>query len=77
MSNPLGVLQALQNPQAFMQNVMNNSEVMKNPMARNAVDMYRRGDSAGLKNMAENLCRENNTTPQQVQNMIMSHFGMM
>lgn len=76
MNNPLGLLQALQNPQAFMQNIMSNNQLMQNPMARNAVEMYRKGDTTGLKNMAENLCRERGTTPQEVQNMVMGHLGM-
>lgn len=76
MNNPFGLIQALMNPQEFMQNVMANSQVMQNPMVKNTVDMFQRGDTAGLKQMAENLCKEKGTTPQAIQNMIMNQLGM-
>ena len=53
--NPIQLIQAMKNPQAFMQQMMNNSQIMQNPIARNALEMYKSGDSQGLKSMAENL----------------------
>ena len=76
MMNPLQFMKAMRNPQEFMQNIMNNNEIMKNPMARNAMEMYQKGDTQGLQAMAENLCKERGTTPQQVQEMIKKQFGM-
>ena len=76
MMNPLQFMKAMRNPQEFMQNIMNNNEIMKNPIAKNAMEMYQKGDTKGLQSMAENLCKERVTTPQQVQEMIKKQFGM-
>ena len=76
MNNPLSFMQAMRNPQTFMQNVMQNSQIMQNPMARNAMEMFQKGDSKGLQEMAENLCRERGTTTNDVKSMIMKQFGM-
>ena len=74
--NPFQMLGAMKNPQAFIQQMMNNSQIMQNPMIRNAIQMYQSGDTQGLQDMAENLCKERGTTPQQVQEMIKKQFGM-
>ena len=76
MMNPLHFMKAMRNPQEFMQNIMNNNEIMKNPIAKNAMEMYKNGDTKGLQDMAENLCKERGTTPQQVQEIIKKQFGM-
>lgn len=76
MNNPLSLIQALRNPQAFMQNVAQNNQMMQNPMAKNAMEMFQRGDSKGLQEMAENLCRERGTTADDVKSMIMRQMGM-
>ena len=74
--NPFQMLGAMKNPQAFIQQMMNNSQVMQNPMAKNAMEMYKSGDTQGLQAMAENLAKERGTTPQQVQEIIKKQFGM-
>ena len=74
--NPFQMLGAMKNPQAFIQQMMNNSQVMQNHMAKNAIEMYQKGDTKGLQDMAENLCKERGTTPQQVQEIIKKQFGM-
>ena len=74
--NPFQMLGAMKNPQAFIQQMMNNSQIMQNPMARNAMEMYQKGDTQGLQAMAENLAKERGTTPQQVQEIIKKQFGM-
>ena len=74
--NPFQMLGAMKNPQAFIQQMMNNSQIMQNPLAKNAMEMYQKGDTKGLQAMAENLCKERGTTPQQVQEMIKKQFGM-
>lgn len=76
MMNPLQFVKAMRNPQEFMQKMMENSQVMQNPLAKNAMEMYQKGDTKGLQSMAENLCKERGTTPQQVQEMIKKQFGM-
>ena len=59
-----------------MQQMMDNSQIMQNPMAKNAMEMYQKGDTKGLQAMAENLAKERGTTPQQVQEIIKKQFGM-
>ena len=76
MMNPLQFMKAMRNPQEFMQNIMNNNEIMKNPMARNAMEMYQKGDTQGLQAMAENLAKERGTTVDDMKSHIMAQFGM-
>lgn len=75
--NNLGILmQAYKNPQQFLQNAMQNSQLMQNPIAKNAIEMYQRGDKDGINKMAENLCKEKGLKPEEVINQIKSQFGM-
>lgn len=76
MNNMFQLLNALKNPQAFMNQMKNNSQMLQNPMIRNAMDMYQRGDTKGLQNMAENLCRERGTSPQEVQEALKKQLGL-
>ena len=76
MMNPLQFMKAMRNPQEFMKQAMNNSNIMSNPIAKNALEMYQKGDMKGLQAMAENLAKERGTTPQQVQEIIKKQFGM-
>ena len=74
--NPLQMLGAMKNPQAFIQQMMNNSKVMQNPIAKNAMEMYQKGDTKGLQAMAENLAKERGTTVDDMKSQIMAQFGM-
>ena len=37
--NPMQMLKGMGNPQQFIQKMMGNSQIMSNPMAKNALDM--------------------------------------
>lgn len=76
MNNIAMLMQAVKNPQQFIQQMIGNSQAMQNPMMHNAMEMYQKGDTKGLQVMAENLCKERGTTPQQVQEIIKKQFGM-
>lgn len=76
MMNPLQFMKAMRNPQEFMQKMMDNSQVMQNPMAKNAIEMYQKGDTKGLQSMAENLAKERGTTVDDMKSQIMAQFGM-
>ena len=76
MMNPLQFMKAMRNPQEFMQKMMDNNEIMKNPMARNAMEMYKKGDTKGLQAMAENLAKERGTTVDDMKSQIMAQFGI-
>ena len=56
--NPFKMLGAMKNPQAFIQQMMNNSQVMSNPMAKNIIDMAQKGDVAGIEQMGRNIAKE-------------------
>ena len=72
----MAFLQGFKNPQAFLQQMMNNSQLIQNPLARNAIEMYQRGDKDGINKMAENLCRERGINQEDVINQIKSRFNM-
>lgn len=74
--NILGLRESIMNPKLFMQNVMQNSNVMKNPLAKNAIHMMQNNDSKGLQEMAENLCKQHGTTAEEVKQMIAKNLGM-
>ena len=74
--NPLQFMKAMRNPQEFIQQMMNNSQIMQNPMAKNAIQMYKNGDTQGLQAMAENLAKERGTTVDDMKSQIMAQFGM-
>ncbi|MBQ2398061.1 MAG: hypothetical protein II304_13665, partial [Bacteroidales bacterium] len=73
MQNNMGMLmQAMRNPQAFMQQAMNNSQLMQNPISKNAIEMYQRGDVDGINQLADNLCKERGINRQDFEKQIMS-----
>ncbi len=76
MNNLFQMLQAAKNPQAFIQQAMQNSNLMQNPLAKNAIEMYQRGDLQGIDEMANNLCKERGLKKEDVINQIKSQFGM-
>ena len=67
-------MRAMQNPQQMLMNILGNSQMMKDPRAQKAAQMYQNHDSNGLKQMAENLCKEYGTTPDQMINQLKSMF---
>jgi hypothetical protein len=75
--NNLGILmQSVKNPQQFLQNAMQNSQLMQNPIAKNAIEMYQRGDKNGINQMAQNLCKEKGVKPEEIINQLKSQFGL-
>lgn len=75
--NNIGLLmQAFRNPEKFIQQAMNNNQIMQNPMARNAIEMYKNKDVNGINKMAENLCKEKGTSFEEVSKQIKSQFGI-
>ena len=76
MNNPLNFVQIMRNPQAFMQQAMNNSQIMQNPISRNALEMYQKGDRQGLNELADNLCKEKGINRSDFERQIKSQFGM-
>ena len=75
MLNPVLLTQMMRNPQAFLQQAMNNSQFMQNPISRNALEMYQKGDKQGLNELADNLCKEKGINRQDFEKQIRSQFG--
>ena len=48
----------MQNPKEFLNQMMNNSNIMQNPMARNIIDMAQKGDVEGIEQMGRNIAKE-------------------
>ena len=76
MNNIFQIANAVKNPQAMIQQMMNNSQIMQNPIARNAIEMYQRGDREGINRMAENLCKEKGVKPEEITQQIKSMLGI-
>lgn len=76
MNNMGMLMQAARNPQQFLQNAMNNSQLMQNPIFKSTVDMMQKGDNKGLEEMARNLCAEKGINPEDAIKQIKSQFGM-
>ena len=65
MLNPISFMKAMRNPQKFLEEITKNNEVMSNPMAKNAIEMYRNGD-----------CKEKGTTPDEIRKSIMQRCNL-
>ncbi len=76
MKNLLQLFSGIKNPQQFLQSMMNNSQVMGNPMAKNAIDMMQNGDVKGVEQMARNLCKEKGVNPDEIMQQMKDKFGM-
>ena len=65
-------------PPNLQQMVMNmaKSRMGNNPVLKNAVQMSEKGDSAGLENLARNLCKENNIDVDKAISQVKSQFGI-
>lgn len=71
MNNLLQLAQVMRNPQAFLQQAMQSG----NPIMKNAVEMYQRGDKDGINQLAQNLCKEKGTSYDDMVKQIKSQFG--
>ena len=76
MNNMAMLMQAVKNPQQFIQQMMGNSQAMQNPMIKNAIEMYQKGDKDGVNQLAQNLCKEKGISYTDAINQIKSQFGM-
>ena len=76
MNNPFQLFQAMRNPQQFLQQMAGNSQVMNNPMAKNALQMAQKGDANGIEQMARNLCKSKGIDPNVMYNQIKSKMNI-
>ena len=76
--NPINIIQMMTsgNPQQAIQNIIErNPSIQNNPLAQNAMKMYQNGDTSGLQNMAENMCKERGITVDQAKQQVMGIFN--
>lgn len=64
------------NVMGMVQQMMSNSQVMSNPMIKNAMSMAQSGNSKGIEQMVRNLCKEKGINPDDVMNQIKGNFGI-
>lgn len=76
MNNPFQLLQAMRNPQQFLQQMAGNSQAMSNPILKNAMDMANKGDTKGVEQLARNLCKEKGINVDDAVRQIRNQFGM-
>ena len=76
MINPLPLVRAFRHPEELRKLITQNSELMKNPIAKNAIQMYQNGDKDGVNKLAQNLCSEKGTTFEEMTQQIKSQFGI-
>ena len=70
------MLNQFNSPHAIVEKVMNNSEFMKNPIAKNTFEMMQKGDSKGLNELADNLCKEKGINRQEFEKQIRKTLGI-
>lgn len=51
----------------ILNQMLKSPQVQQNPMTANVIELYKRGDTEGLKKMAENVCSAKGYTVEQVQ----------
>lgn len=75
--NPLNIFQMMKNgsPQQFLQQMMGNNQIMRNPLMKNTIKMAQKGDMQGIEQMARNLCKEKGLNADDVINQIKSKFN--
>lgn len=76
--NTINIIQMMTsgNPQQAIQNIIeSNPNIQNNPLAQNAMKMYQNGDTRGLQNMAENMCKERGITIDQAKQQVMGMFN--
>ena len=72
MNNPMQLMQLMKNPQAILQQAMQSG----NPIIKNAIEMYQRGDKDGINQLAQNLCKERGTSYDEMVNQLKNQFGL-
>ena len=72
MNNSMQLMQLMKNPQAILQQAMQSG----NPIIKNAIEMYQRGDKEGINQLAQNLCKERGTSYDEMVNQLKNQFGL-
>lgn len=76
MNNPLQMLGMMRNPQMFMQQMMNNNQIMQNPIAKNTIEMMQKKDYEGLEQTCRNLYQQMGYNPDEIYNHVKNQLGI-
>lgn len=76
MNNPLQMLGMMRNPQMFMQQMMNNNQIMQNPIAKNTIEMMQKKDYEGLEQTYRNLYQQMGYNPDEIYNQVKNQLGI-
>ena len=74
--NIFQMLGSIKDPNKFVDQVMNNGSMNNNPIAKNAFEMYQKGDAQGINELAKNLCETKGIKLEDAIRDIKSQFGM-
>lgn len=66
----------LVNPRALLTNMMNNPQVMNNPMAASVLNSYKSGNSEELNKVTGNIFQEYGTNVDDVRRQFSQQFGL-
>ena len=56
--------------------IMKNPNIKTNPIAKNALELYKKGDTRALNELANNICREKGMNPDEITQRIKSMFNI-
>lgn len=74
--NPINIFQMMKaGPKQFIQQMMGNNQIMRNPMIQNVMQMAQQGNMRGVEQMARNLCKEKGLNADEVFNQVKGKFG--
>lgn len=69
MNPVLNIMQMFNNPQALVQSMMQNQQIMNSPLG-NALNAANKGDQKTLEEIARNMCKEKGINPDDAFNQI-------
>ena len=64
------------NPKVMLMSMMNNPQVMNNPMAASVLNSYKSGNSEELTKVTGNIFQEYGTTVDDVRKQFSQQFGL-
>ena len=64
--NVMQMIQSGGNPANILSQMMRSSQYANNPIMKNTFELFQRGDSRGLEELARNVCREKGINPDDI-----------
>lgn len=71
MINPIQLVQLMRsNPQDLMRTMMGDQQISQNPIMKNGLEMYQRGDTQGLQNLVNNMAKQRGVSIDDIRNKL-------